>query len=157
METRKYTTEFIKKQLSFALYSKKENATTGYCRIEGEDLLPQTIYLTDLGEAKKGRQLGKCKAYSLSSNFTKKEMSCYKQYKPYQVRTSIWQSENYPQFIGYGTIGISGKDGKITRESDTGDLIVLYSPDNNQTIGVYVLKGMGSTPDEAMEYLTSII
>jgi hypothetical protein len=35
----------------------------------------------------------------------------------------------YPALIGYGTMGISNYHGKVDRNSDRGDLVILYTPD----------------------------
>ena len=50
--------------------------------------------------------------------FTKNEESPLKQNAPYKIRTQIWSINEYPLFIGYGSIGISNNEGKITKESD---------------------------------------
>lgn len=73
----------------------------------------------------------------------------------------IWLDEDYPQFIGYGTAGISDATGRITDKSDTGDLLVFYSDDTDwENIRIFFFAGMGRTPDArdaAMRYASRLI
>ena len=65
--------------------------------------------------------------------------------------------EQYPLFIGYGSIGISNNEGKITKESDLGDLVILYTSDDWQSIRIYYFTGMITSLYEVMEYLSTTI
>lgn len=58
-----------------------------------------------------------------------------------------------PLFIGYGTLGISSESGKVT--GDTGDLVVLYTPDQWANIVICYFVGMGNINDmeQVMKYL----
>ena len=62
--------------------------------------------------------------------------------------------DEYPLFIGYGTTGISNNEKGIT---DTGDLVVFYSPNNWSTIQISFFRGLGN-PDyllKCMEFLNN--
>ena len=95
------------------------------------------------------------------AQFTRKEESPLKQNKPFYVRTQIWQDEDYSQFIGYGTVGISDSVGRITDKSDTGHLLVFYSEDAEwKTIRIFIFGDMAKNPehrDSAMRYASKLI
>lgn len=92
------------------------------------------------------------------AQFTKKEdsESPLMQHIPYQVHTKIRSNPDYPQFIGYGTCGISNENGHI---KDTGDLMIFYSSDNWETLKILYFKEMGNPNniDEAFRYATTIV
>lgn len=127
----------------------------------GFTFLPKTLSIFRGGNnvkcAKKGRNLQNVEA-QLKGTFSKKEESHLKQFAPYRVNTQIWEIENYPMFIGYGSIGITGENGRITKESDTGDLIILYSKDYNwDKIEIFYFKGMLPYLEDVAEYISTII
>ena len=111
---------------------------------------------------KKGRNL-KSSVGQLLAQFKVSEESPLKQNKPYVLRSQIFEKEDYPQFIGYGTCGISNENGKVTADSDTGDLLVFYSQDVDwKVINVFFLKGMGKNYDPdvlscVFDYLSAIV
>ena len=146
---------FIASQLRVATYEKKEGTETSYYWKEGVKLLPNRISFSDKVEmskvARKGRNTQHLFAGQLIGDFTKKEESPLKKVKPYKVRTQIWKLDDYPQFVGYGTLGITSESGIV----DIGDLIVIYSADGKKTLDVYVFQGMGNPNDmqSAFEYL----
>ena len=152
--------EFLKKAISVASYHKKEGTTSSYYWQEGTKLLPNRLSISKESITKvqrKGRNLQKISGQCVG-NFKKTEESPLKICKPFVLRTQIWQVEDYLQFIGYGTIGITGEDGRII---DTGDLMLFYADDADwQTIRILIFKGMGNNPDNmnaAMRYASSII
>lgn len=138
--------EFIQKAMLVAFFEKKQGTSTSYYWQSGCQILPNRISVSKEMEMssvqKKGRNTHQNVVGQFLAQFTKKEESPLKQYPPYQVRTQLWQVPLYPQFIGYGTIGITGESGKV--KGDTGDLIVLYSPDDWNNIVVFFFAGMGS-------------
>lgn len=152
--------QFIKSILQEATYVKKEGTETSYIWQSGTKILPKTLTISDKElskTARKGRNLLHPVAGQLLGSFTKKEESPLKQNAPYKVRTQIWSIDEYPLFIGYGSIGISNKEGKITKESDLGDLAILYTSDNGQSIHIYYFVGMITSLNEVMEYLSTTI
>ena len=84
------------------------------------------------------------------------EESPLKKYKPYVCRTQIWQVPLYPLFIGYGTIGITNYKGNVR---DTGDLIVMHSTDQWESISIFYFAGMGNPNDmpQVMKFLTGYV
>lgn len=152
--------QFIKSILQEATYVKKDGTETSYLWQSGIKILPKTLTISDkklTKTARKGRNLLHPVAGQMFGSFTKKEESPLKQNAPYKVRTQIWSIDEYPLFIGYGSIGISNKEGKITKESDLGDLVILYTSDNGQSIHIYYFAGMITSLNEVMEYLSTTI
>lgn len=157
--------ELMKASLSEATYEKKQGTATSYYWQSGSRILPNRASITMENEvtkvARKGRNLLHMVAGQFLGQFTRKEESPLKQHKPFHVRTQIWQDEDYPQFIGYGTTGISDAEGRVTDKSDTGDLLVFYSKDADwQTIRIFIFAGMGKNPehrDTAMRYANKLI
>ena len=150
--------EFLRKQLRICTYKLKEGTKSSYYLNGGERLLPNRIGITSdafTPVKKKGRNLQTITGQFVS-NFKKNEESILKQYPPYTIRTQIWKIEDYPQFIGYGTCGITNESGKT---QDTGDLMIFHSNDNWETITIYYLIGMAKPEfrDDAFRYVASII
>ena len=94
----------------------------------------------------------------LKGRFTQSEDSVYKQYKPYEIQTGLWQVEGTQTFF-YGTLGISNEYGKISR--DNADLIIVVTSDWKR-LDVYVFKGLAGLDKqldclpEVVEYLKKI-
>lgn len=153
--------QFIQKSLQKASYVKKSGTSSSYAWQNGFTFLPKTLSIIKGGEnfkcAKKGRNLQQVEA-QFKGRFTKNEESLLKQYSPYKVNTQIWKIESYPMFIGYGSIGITGENGRITKESDTGDLIILYNSDYSwNEIEIFYFRGMLPYLEEVTKYLSTII
>ena len=157
--------EMIKASYQEATYQRKAGTSSSYYWQTGSRILPNRASITKEKEvakvAKKGRNLLHPVIGQYLSQFTRKEESTLKLNKPFQVRTQIWLDEDYPQFIGYGTAGISDATGRITDKSDTGDLLVFYSDDTDwENIRIFFFAGMGRTPDSrdaAMRYASKLI
>ena len=152
--------QFIKCILQEATYVKKEGTKTSYLWHSGMKNLPKTLTISkeELSKiARKGRNLLHPVAGQMLGCFTKNEESPLKQKAPYKIRTQIWSINEYPLFIGYGSIGISNNEGKITKESDLGDLVILYTSDDWQSIRIYYFTGMITSLYEVMEYLSTTI
>lgn len=158
-------TEFIDSCLKISIYKKKEGTISSYYFSEGERILPNRLSISKDFEMTKVRRRGRNLLHSVTgqliSTFRKDEVSPLKQFQPFRIRTQLWQHEAFPQFLGYGTCGISGENGKITDKTDTGDLVILYSTDYNwQTIKIFFFQGMGKNPDSlelAMKFASSRI
>lgn len=114
-----------------ATYELKEGTAGSYYRKEGSNYLPNRLSISR-GEisnvARTGRNLQKVVG-QLFGRYTKGETSPLKQYPPYEVRTQIWEIEGYPQFIGYGTIGVTGVNKRVCRDTDRGDVVVISRVD----------------------------
>ena len=154
------TDEFVMKSMSVATYEKKEGTASSYYRKGGVRLLPQRMSISPQSMTnvqRKGRNLQKI-AGQCVANFKKDEESPLKICKPYTLRTQIWLQENFLEFVGYGTIGITGENGRIY---DTGDLVVFYAEDENwNVIRIFIFCGMGIDPDkrdEAMRYASKMV
>lgn len=153
-------TEFIAANLQQATYHLKEGTKGSYYWHSGTNILPDRLSISKGAEmtlvAKKGRNLLHPLAGQMVGAFKVKEESPLKRYKPYACRTQIWSVDGYPLFIGYGTIGISNTEGSIT---DTGDLVVFYTPDYWDTIEIFFFRGLGKLDylQPCMEYLNQCL
>ena len=74
----------------------------------------------------------------LKANFTTKEVSPYKQYKPFKVQTGLWKVEG-KQTLFYGTLGISNEAGVISR--DNADLLIIKTSDW-KILDIFIFKGL---------------
>ncbi|MCK9627508.1 MAG: hypothetical protein M0R37_02825 [Bacteroidales bacterium] len=145
--------QFIEATIQIATYQRKEGTSSSYYWQSGTKILPNRLGISKdqfSSILKKGRNLQKITG-QIKSTFKKTEISPLKQYKPYAVHTQIWGIPEYPLLIGYGSLGISNKDGIIDRTSDTEDLILINSPSSDwKEIKIYYFpKGMKSLYDIA--------
>jgi hypothetical protein len=152
--------EFIQKTMQICTYQLKADTKTSYYWKGGSQILPNRISVKDdlFSPIKKSSNTLHPTIGEFKAQFTHKEQSqsSLMRNKPYQVHTKIRRNPDHPQFIGYGTCGISDSEGKIT---DIGDLMIFYSNDSWQTITIFYFVGM-ATPehiDEAFKFAASII
>lgn len=157
--------KMLKASYQEVTYERKADTSSSYYWQSGSRILPNRASITMENEvtkvAKKGRNLLHPVVGKFLAQFTRKEESPLKQNKPFYVRTQIWQDEDYSQFIGYGTVGISDSVGRITDKSDTGHLLVFYSEDAEwKTIRIFIFADMAKNPehrDSAMRYASKLI
>lgn len=147
----------ISKAMQVAVYKHKEGTASSYYWQSGSRILPNRLSISKGSDMtsvqRKGRNLQHTNIGQLLGKFTRVEESPLKQYKPYSVRTQLWQVPAHPEYMGYGTLGITGASGRV--EGDTGDLVVLYTADGWDTISIYYFAGMGSLSglQRAMQFL----
>lgn len=145
--------DFINATRQTAIYKLKEGTKGSYYWFSGSRCLPNRISLSIGGEyskvQKKGRNLQDAIAGQLISTFKVCESSPLKMFRPYCCRTQIWQKAEYPALFGYGTLGITGEDGRIF---DTKDLIVLRCNSNCDIVKVHIFNGLG-TPDAVLDVM----
>lgn len=122
---------YLENIIQVSVYTRKEHTSTSYYRESGTQILPKRLSISKGVEitkvTRKGRAIQNITAGQMIANYTKKEQSPLKQNYPFKIRTQIWAMENYPLFIGYGSLAISNEKGIINRESDLGDLIVFFT------------------------------
>lgn len=153
--------EFVSKSMKVAIYQHKEGTKGSYYWQHGSRILPNRLSISRGSEMtdvqRKGRNLLHPVVGQLLGRFKVAEESPLKQHKPFDVRTQIWKIPCYPLFIGYGTLGISNQSGKV--ESDTGDLVVMYSTDQWEHIAIFYFAGMGNVDDmeQVMKYLSGYV
>ena len=153
--------EFISNAMQIACYEHKEGTASTYNWHQGSRILPNRLSISNGNEMthvqRKGRNTIHPVVGQLIGKYVKSEQSPLKQYKPFAVRTQIWKVPLYPNFIGYGTLGISNESGKV--ENDTGDLVVLYSTDQWQSIVIFYFAGMGNVNDmeQVMRFLHQLV
>ena len=151
--------EFISKSMQVAFYQHKEGTASSYYWQHGSRILPNRLSISKDTEMtsvqRKGRNMLHPIVGQLLGKFKVAEASRLKKHKPFEVRTQIWQVPLYPLFIGYGTIGITGASGRV--EGDTGDLVVLFTPDQWRNIVVFYFAGMGNVMEQVMRYLQQLV
>ena len=142
-----------------ACYQRKPGTTSSYYFESGSRILPNRLSISrdELTMVrKKGRNLLHPVIGQLIGQFTKNEESPLKANFPYVVRTQIWHIPEYPLFIGYGSIGISNEEGKIERGSDTGDLVILESEDQDwERIQIFFFPAMIKQLEEVITFLSN--
>jgi hypothetical protein len=153
---------FIEKILQEAVYLRKEGTAGSYYRASGASILPRRLSIsfnTQMAQtAQKGRNLIHKVVGQLLGTFTKDEQSPLKQYKPYTVRTNLYQDNDFPMLKGYGTIGISNHTGKVDRQSDKGDLVLVYCPERSQEeVKLFFFAGGLMSLPEIEEYVSTIV
>ncbi len=152
---------FIKNQMIHFVYKLKADTASSYYS-QTDSILPERLSISDFDMAKvqnKGRAKAEGKKGQLLGKFKVSEVSPLKKFKPYTCRTEIFRCIDYPLLFGYGTIGISNEEGKVTKASDTGDLIVLFTPDNGTTFDIFFFPKMGSIEfkDDALSYAHELV
>lgn len=122
-------------------------------QLAGVQLLPSTLYFADIETSKSGRG-AKPRIGVLKAKFRAFEESPYKQFKPYQVSTSIWAIDGLGCWY-YGTPAVSQSDGNAGK--DNGDLLMIHTRDWD-TLEVYIFKGMGDIQGrfDAVEYIKTL-
>ena len=144
-----------KRKLQVASYSLKQGTATSYYLEDSNAVWPLprrlSISSNDMTHVvRAGRMNYRKSVGQLIGGFTREETSPLKAYKPFKLRTQLWEVDEHPG-LAYGTTGITNLQGKI---SDTGDLVLLYNVDE-RTIKIYFVEGAG-TPDGLAEVLKLI-
>lgn len=153
---------FIQRVLQEAYYVRKPNTISSYAWERDCSYLPKTLTISKgdatFNCARKGRNLQAPVKAQLKGSFTQKEESPLKQYKPYKVSTQIWAIEDFPLLIGYGSVGITGADGRITSGTDTGDLVILHAEDREwNRVRIFYAASMLIHKEDVASYINSII
>ncbi|NEW80973.1 MAG: hypothetical protein GZ094_01200 [Mariniphaga sp.] len=155
------TNQFIEAIQQTAIYQLKPERSTSYYWYSGTRILADRLSISReemTDTAHKGRNLQHKVIGQILGAFKKCESSPLKQFKPFQMRTNIWQMPSFPSFIGYGTIGISNNMGKIDRDSDIGDLVVLQKTGSDwKEIKIDYFPGGVMDLEMIMEYLYKCI
>ena len=146
---------FIYNTMAVATYV--QNAETSFYRQESESVLPNRISITKNGKQinevrNTGRMLNKVEKAvgDLIATFTRKDNSPYKLFKPYSFRSKIFQSVDYPQFVGYATPAISNEDGKATNEIG---MLVIHQPSDTMYKLFFV---PGATMNDKLDILEAV-
>jgi hypothetical protein len=94
----------------------------------------------------------------LKGAFTQVERSPYKVNKPYEVQTGLWRYIG-TQTIFYGSIGITGNNGRIDR--DNGDLVLVRTADWER-VEIFIFQGLAGLNkqldflDDAVDYIKGL-
>ena len=153
--------QFIEKIKKVSIYQRKPDTAGSYYRVSGDSTLPKRLSISwgiQMAQtARKGRNLQPIVGQMLGT-FTKSESSPLKIYEPYSMRTNIYQVDDFPMLVGYGTLGISNSLGKIDRQSDNGDLVIFYCPENDKDeIMIFFFAVALMDLPEIMEYISTQI
>ena len=151
--------KYIQATMQEAWYQRKAGTLSSYYHNAGCRILPNRLSISRdklFNVRKKDRNLIHPVIGQLLGQFTKNEESPLKANSPFMVRTQIWHIPEYPLFIGYGSIGISNEEGKIDRESDTEDLIILEveAPDWER-IRIFYFPAMIKKLEEVMTHISN--
>lgn len=150
---------YIRSKMQCAIYELKDGTAGSYYRKEGSKYLPNRLSISR-GEissvARTGRNLQKVVG-QMFGRFTRAEVSPLKQFSPYEVRTQIWEVSGYSQFIGYGTIGVTGSNKRVSRETDRGDVVVVESVGGVgwRVLRLYVFPNSLFQLEDIFKYLTN--
>lgn len=140
-----------------AIYQRKEGTSSSYYWQSGSRILPNRMSISKERElshvSRNGRNLLHPIIGQIKGTFTRQEDSPLKQHSPFSIHTQLWQVPEYP-LNPYGTIGISGENGKITRECDFGDLVVVHALDYKwETLEIFYFPAMLNNLDIVLNHL----
>lgn len=151
---------FIENTMNVALYKLKDGTSTSYYWQEGSKILPNRLSISfgaELTHAeRKGRMLIESVIGEVKGNFTKDEQSPLKQHHPFGIHTKIFRPLHFPAVLGYGIIGISDENGRITRESEEG--IVVFCKAGEGMLEVFFWAGITnpSEKDSVLEFVVML-
>lgn len=141
--------ETIESTIHEAFYKLKAGTETSYYWQEGSRILPDRMSISfgaELSHAqKKGRMLAEEVIGEVKGTFKKVEQSPLKQHPPFYIHSKIFRPELSPSVLGYGIIGISNEEGKISRDSEEG--LVAFCNAGEGVLHIYFCAGI-STPSE---------
>jgi hypothetical protein len=150
--------QLLKKSHRMTIYEKKPGTIASFYWVEGDIILPNRLSITKDQVARverADRNILHPVAGQLLGKFRKKEISPLKSQAPYMCHTQIWKHPDFSDFVGYGSIGISNECGKIDRDSDTQDLVVLDHDDGEwDKIRINYFPSMILRLDEVLAYLS---
>ena len=144
--------DYLLKLMKTEVYQLKDGTKTSYYWIDGDGNLPERLSINEqefTNVQRKGRNTMHPIAGQIVGKFKKNEQSPYKLHKPYTLRSQIWQYEDYPALMGFGTVGISDCSGKV---EDVGDLMIFNRIDSTK-IKIRIFPAMGDNPDNIKQCL----
>lgn len=144
--------DYLMKLMKTEVYQLKEGTKTSYYWVDGDGNLPERLSINEqefTNVQRKGRNTMHPIAGQIVGKFKKNEQSPYKLHKPYTLRSQIWQYEDYPALMGFGTVGISDCSGKV---EDVGDLMIFQRIDTI-TFKIRIFPAMGDNPDNIKQCL----
>ncbi|MEI6575760.1 MAG: hypothetical protein WCO63_06230 [Bacteroidota bacterium] len=150
--------EFLKSKHLHFEYELKSGTSTSYYQIGGtRGILPSRIGITRNTFAII-RQTGRGHLEKLTgqvkSTFKKEETSIYKKCKPFWIHSSLYEIPDFPVFLGYGDIGFTSGNGKT---EGTGDLLIIHSSDQFQTLTIHIFMGLLFHKDQVIPYLKNLL
>lgn len=135
------TEEFISKIVNTSVYQLKQGTKFSFYYKSGTKMLPNRLSIMSDSYCEPVSRSGRGllpRVAQIKGSFNKSEDSVYKQFKPYEINTSIWQVPGLQRYF-YGTIGITSQSGKI--EKDCGDLALIFTNDWQQ-LEIHIFKGL---------------
>lgn len=150
-------TTLLENQCKKSIYKRKEGTSSSYYWQSGSRILPNRMSISKERElshvSRNGRNLLHSIMGQMKGSFTQKEDSPLKQNKPFSIHTQLWQIPEYP-LNPYGTIGISNTNGKITRQSDFGDVVIIHPLDYHwELLEIYYFPAMLDKLEIVMQYI----
>lgn len=112
--------DFIRLQIKSAIYKRKADTKASFYYQSGDTILPSRLDIT-LGQVftkarHKGRMTTEEVVGEIRGQFTKKEESPLKQFKPFKISSKIFRKDEFPQLTGWGGLAVSDEEGKTTNE-----------------------------------------
>ena len=145
--------ELFQKKHQVLIYELRQGTSSSFYQKDGKkELLPQRIGFSKNGFlqiASTGRAMVEKKVGQIVGTFKKNEISPYKKHKPFSIFSTVWESNQYPSFIGYGDIGLTNEKGKTISSKD---LFILYSPCPD-IIEIHLFAGLVQFKNLVFEYL----
>lgn len=148
----------IEISMNVALYKLKEGTATSYYWQEGSRILPNRLSISfdsELTHAeRKGRMLFENVIGEVKGSFTRIEQSPLKQHPPFRIHSKIFRPIHFPSVLGYAVVGISNKEGRITRNSEEG--LVVFRKAGEDMLKVFFWVGITNPAekDSVLEYVT---
>lgn len=143
---------FIKKH-QVLTYELKPGTKSSFYQKEGrKDLLPERIGFSKDGFLKianTGRAIVEKRVGQIVGTFKKNEISPYKKYKPFSIFSTVWETIQFPSFVGYGDIGLTNEAGRTVSSKD---LFILYSP-SKEVLEIHLFPGLVEFKDLVLQYL----
>lgn len=148
---------FFESTMLESVYKIKEGTSTSYYWQSGSRILPNRLSISfgaELSWARReGRMLIENVVGEVKGRFTKAEQSPLKQNPPFGIHSKIFRPDHFPLVDGYAIIGITDKQGKITRNSEEG--FVAFKKVEAGTFRIFFCAGI-TNPSEKEEALSFV-
>ncbi len=132
-------------------YQKKEGTKGSFYQCKGEkNILPERISWGIFAQ-KKPSQKDELKKNEINGIYKKAEEGLYSSLNNRKIHSSIWGTESFPEFYGYGI---------LDERFNIYDLLILYSENNcSNSFDIHLFRGLGKPEylSNAFRYLRNYI
>ena len=154
--------QFIQATIKSMVYRIKEDTQTSFYFMSGDKYFPNRLSISFHSEItkaqRKGRMLTNTIVGEIKGTFTQKEESPLKRNRPFNIHSKIFRCDEYPHITGFGTIAVTGNDGKITKNDEAGLMIIQEL--EKGCVKVFFMAGINGEPDSIlsmMQYVSNCI